>query len=51
MLTPNHKTTIYNREKIHHTGGQLNIRANKLVYVLINEGIPNKDRVAKISNN
>ena len=50
-LTPNHEAIFDNIEKKLYTYNDLNLRANKLARVLLNEGISKGDRVAMFSTN
>ncbi|MFX0032373.1 MAG: AMP-binding protein [Candidatus Hodarchaeota archaeon] len=51
ILTPNREAIFDNIEKRLYTYKDLNVRANKLARVLLNEGISKGDRVATFSTN
>lgn len=51
ILTPNREAIVDNIEKNLYTYNDLNLRANKLARVLLNEGISKGDRVAMFSSN
>jgi len=51
VLTPNREALFDNIEKHLYTFNDLNLRANKLARVLLNEGISKGDRVAMFSTN
>ena len=51
ILTPNREALFDNIEKNLYTFNDLNLRANRLARVLLNEGISKGDRVAMFSTN
>ncbi|MCK4287199.1 MAG: AMP-binding protein, partial [Candidatus Lokiarchaeota archaeon] len=51
VLSPNREALFDNIEKNLYTFKDLNLRANKLARVLLNEGISKGDRVAMFSTN
>ena len=51
ILTPNQVAIVDNIEKKRYTFNQLNLRANKLAQVLVNNNIAKGDRVAMFSSN
>lgn len=51
LLTPKREALFDNIEKILYTYSDLDLRANKLARVLLNEGISKGDRVAMFSTN
>ncbi len=51
ILTPNREALFDNIEKKLYTYNDLNLRANRLARVLLNEGISKGDRVAMFSTN
>lgn len=51
LLTPNREALFDNIEKKLYTYNDLNLRANKLARVLLNQGISKGDRVAMFSTN
>jgi len=51
LLTPNREAIFDNIEKKLYTYKDLNIRANKLAHLLLNEGVSKGDRVAMFTTN
>ena len=51
LLTPNREALFDNIEKKLYTYKDLNLRANKLARLLLNEGVSKGDRVAMFSTN